>query len=77
MLGKSKVFAKQTVMARLDKARDMAVSTYAIDIQRLWRGYRVRKMLATCKVELRPEIDVRSYACHIRDIYAYAIDVIT
>lgn len=50
VLGKSKVFAKQPVMIRLDKARDMAVSTYAIDIQRVWRGYRTRKMLATCKV---------------------------
>lgn len=50
VLGKSKVFAKQPVMIRLDKARDMAVSTYAIDIQRVWRGGRTRKMMATCKV---------------------------
>eukprot|EP00437_Effrenium_voratum_P048200 CAMPEP_0181535406 /NCGR_PEP_ID=MMETSP1110-20121109/74238_1 /TAXON_ID=174948 /ORGANISM="Symbiodinium sp., Strain CCMP421" /LENGTH=1595 /DNA_ID=CAMNT_0023666783 /DNA_START=55 /DNA_END=4840 /DNA_ORIENTATION=+ len=50
VLGKSKIFAKQPVMIRLDKARDMAVSTYSIDIQRRWRGNRVRKMLATCTV---------------------------
>ncbi|CAE7260227.1 MOCOS [Symbiodinium natans] len=50
VLGKTKIFAKQAVMIRLDKARDMAVSTYAIDIQRVWRGYRARKKLATCKV---------------------------
>jgi len=50
VLGKSKVFAKQVVMIRLDRARDMAVSTYAIDIQRFARGHRTRKMLSTCKV---------------------------
>eukprot|EP00930_Biecheleria_cincta_P038191 TRINITY_DN26242_c0_g1_i1.p1 TRINITY_DN26242_c0_g1~~TRINITY_DN26242_c0_g1_i1.p1 ORF type:complete len:1684 (-),score=375.50 TRINITY_DN26242_c0_g1_i1:457-5508(-) len=48
LLGKTKVFARSATISKLDKARDMKLLGYAIDIQCFWRGYVVRKMMKMC-----------------------------
>mmetsp|Transcript_78594 Transcript_78594/g.163303 ORF Transcript_78594/g.163303 Transcript_78594/m.163303 type:complete len:1717 (+) Transcript_78594:111-5261(+) len=50
VLGKSKVFCRSRVMNLMDKARDASLVGYVIDIQRVYRGYAVRKMMKSIKV---------------------------
>jgi len=49
IMGTSKVFCRSRVMNLLDKLRDMMLSGFVIDIQRVWRGYSVRKMMKGCQ----------------------------
>jgi myosin heavy subunit len=50
LVGNNKVLAKVTAMAVLDQAYDLAVSGYAVDIQRTWKGFKIRKMMKEVKV---------------------------
>lgn len=49
VLGKSKFFAKTRIIGILEKTRDLSISGYAVDIQRLWRGKKVRMTMAACQ----------------------------
>lgn len=44
-LGNTKVFCRTRVMGLLDRARDLAVSSYSVTIQRRWRGHQCRKLV--------------------------------
>ena len=52
ILGKTKVFCKSQAKNILEKARDIAITSYVMDIQRLWRGYIVRKRLKGFKMSV-------------------------
>mmetsp|Transcript_66237 Transcript_66237/g.175467 ORF Transcript_66237/g.175467 Transcript_66237/m.175467 type:complete len:1736 (-) Transcript_66237:104-5311(-) len=50
LLGSTKVFVKATAITLLEKSRDIALSAYAVDLQRAFRGMQVRKMVKRCQV---------------------------
>jgi myosin heavy subunit len=49
LLGKTKVFAKAHIQKTLEDARPMFFSTQVLMIQRIYRGYKARKMLGTAR----------------------------
>jgi len=49
-MGKSKMFVRSRFMHPLDRARDLSTSAFALVIQTVWRGHRVRKLVKECYV---------------------------
>mmetsp|Transcript_81463 Transcript_81463/g.197413 ORF Transcript_81463/g.197413 Transcript_81463/m.197413 type:complete len:1062 (+) Transcript_81463:127-3312(+) len=47
--GSTKVFAKAAAMNALERARELTITTYAVIMQRHFRGYRVRKKLSSVR----------------------------
>eukprot|EP00929_Paragymnodinium_shiwhaense_P007738 TRINITY_DN111650_c0_g1_i1.p1 TRINITY_DN111650_c0_g1~~TRINITY_DN111650_c0_g1_i1.p1 ORF type:complete len:1685 (+),score=409.16 TRINITY_DN111650_c0_g1_i1:39-5057(+) len=45
VVGLTKVFMKMRLASSLEKARDLAIASHCVVIQRVWRGQRVRKMM--------------------------------
>jgi len=50
MVGKSKVFLRARLQQALERARDLGIAGYVLDIQRVYRGMKIRKLMKQVKV---------------------------